>query len=198
MEQEEVQARVAGRDFEREMLGKEGFLDDLGPLSVPDYLDFDSSLNQVVESNWAKFAHSLEKGEVYCHNPASPRMGKTHSLWAAVKNWLPGAVNGESHLPLNLYISVGRNALDYWHGVDVFFWWQGEYVTIDFATHDKRKKGTLKADFVFTPRDLEHSRLLYFGKQVAKLLLERKTHSKELEIKAFKKSLTEGLNAGLR
>lgn len=161
-----------GRAFEKKIFGvTEGFGADLGLFTRPDYFDFKSSLEQVIEANWAMFAESWERGENIFHNPTKPGMGRTHSLWEAVKNWLPSRLDGQSNLPLNLYVALGRNSLDHHHGVDAFFWWQGVYATIDAST--RRKKELLKADFLFTPKDLQHDRLLAFGKKVAELLIER-------------------------
>ena len=202
MTREEI--RLKGESFENKIFGEEDSSPNLGPYSAPDYLDFPRSLQQIIERNWSRLEYSITKGEGYFHNPIRPTMGKTHDLWSAVKNYLPNR-GVRPPLPLNLYVSRGRNSLDYWHGVDLFFWWNGEYVTVDLATknkprenHTKERRRVLKSDFIFIPEDLEHNRLLFFGKQVANLLVERENHSKGVEELNFSLLVEKLLYAGLR
>lgn len=162
-----------GRAFEMEIFGvTEGSFGDLGAFIRHKYMDFDSSIQQIIEYNWAMYADALESGEGLVYNPLNPHVGKSHLLWESVKNGLGSKVGVRGNLPLNLYIAIGRNALDYHHGVDAFFWWQGVYATIDVSVRIKDSR-ELKADFLFLPKDLERSRLLNFGKNVASLLIER-------------------------
>ena len=170
MTEEEV--LLKGREFEVKVFGlPKDFWEVFGPFRQPEYLDFESSMQEVIELNNGMYAEALAKGYPYCHNPENPRMGRTHDLWAAVKNWLPRRIGSDVRLPLFLYVAVGRNAFDRYHGVDAFFWWRGVSVTIDVSTSNKKCPS---ADFVFTPRDYFDSRLLSrFGKKVADLLVTK-------------------------
>ncbi|MBA3733396.1 hypothetical protein H0W91_03410 [Patescibacteria group bacterium] len=162
-----------GRAFEKEIFGiTEGYGENLGFFRPPDKRDFFESLQDVITINWAMFAEAEEKGLAHCHNPSNPRMGRTHDLWASVKNYLPPCRRRQC-IPLDFHVAIGRNSLDYHHGVDAFFWWQGAYVTIDVSLRGKDLLGTLKADILFTPKDLRPLRLQDFGKAVAKILVER-------------------------
>ena len=187
--------RKIGRDFETKVFGVDKFGPNLGLKSSPDYLNFDDSLKQIIDSNWAMYAHSLEKGEPYCHNPIRPRMGLTHQIWAAVKNWLPKRVEGEV-LPLNLYISVGRNSLDFYHGVDAFFWWNWARVTVDVSYRPKGLVG-LKADLGFSSEDLQDPKLLQFGRKVASLLVQKNLEEKERMKCKVEQLVSELLRSGL-
>lgn len=167
-----------GRAFEMEIFG---ITEDVErAFRRPSRRDIDSSIQNIIEYNLAMYAEALERGSEYCHNPAKPEMGKTNLLWQAVKQYLPSRTERGNKTPLNLYVAIGRTSLDWQHGVDAFFWWQGVYVTIDASL--RMKQGPeLKADFVLNPKDLEPQNLSVWGKQVAELLIERKKISDEFE-----------------
>ena len=158
-----------GRAFEERILGVRE--DNTKPKYHLGKYDIDKSLQHVIWENWASFAEAVEKGFEQFHNPEDPRMGETHLLWRMVKRHLPRHVV-KSRVPLNLYVAVGKNALDWRHGVDAFFWWQGACVTIDISMLPAEFKN-LKADVLFNPEDMEEERLFVFGKKVADLLKER-------------------------
>ncbi len=163
-----------GRAFEKEVFGITE--EDQEPFfRRPGRRGLNSSIQSVIQNNWASFAEALERGLDYCHNPTDPRMGKTHILWSAVKRYLPRRVSGHRSLHLNLYVAVGRNALDWQHGVDAFFWWENVYVTIDVSLIPKEGE-ELKADFVVNPEDLDGQRLSSLGREIGKLLKERSRH----------------------
>ncbi len=169
-----------GRDFEILVLGNYYDWRNKEPYyGKPTRLGLPGSLSVAIERNWTDYAEAVTKGEEYCHNPTKPKMGRTHDIWAAVKNWLPSTVEGDSYIPLNLYVSLGKTSLDLYYGVDFFFWWRGGYATVDISRRRKDRLGTLKADFLFGPDQLKVSHMLYFGKQVAELLVERSLRYKE-------------------
>lgn len=158
-----------GRAFEERILGVRE--ENVKPKYRLGRYNLNKSLQHVIRENWAAFAEAVEKGFEQFHNPENPQMGETHLLWSAVKRHLPSRVN-KQHVPLNLYVTVGKNALDWRHGVDAFFWWQGACVTIDISMLPAEHKN-LKADVLFNPEDMEGERLFAFGKRVADLLKER-------------------------
>ncbi|MEQ1561537.1 MAG: hypothetical protein ABL899_02325 [Nitrospira sp.] len=165
-------ALLSGRAFEEKVFGLEGFWDKFGPYAEPDYFTFESSLQDIILCNWGMYAHSLERGERYRHNPIDPWMGETRRIWLAVKNFLPSTVRSCDNPPLNLYVSIGRNAFDHFHGVDFFFWWNGVFVTVDITT--LKSKNEYNADFLLTQYDLDdRCRLRSFGRGVASLLIEK-------------------------
>ena len=176
-----------GRRFELEVLG---YTDEGGDgfLTLPEFKNLEPSIQVVIDYNWAMYAEALEKGHEYYHNPLNPQMGKTHRIYAAVQSFLTRRVRGRDAFPLNLYLSHhGRTSLDWHCGVDVFFWWEGVYATIDLSLRSKakEKKGKLflKADFLLSPKDLEPENLFYFAKNVAKLLKRRKNLQERAESK---------------
>ncbi len=174
-----------GRIFEKEVLGvtdegKDSFV------KFPTRRSFESSIQAIIAENWALYAESLEKGLDDYHNPTRPNMGKTGQLWEAVRKYLPKRVDGVK-LPLNLYISVGRNALDWMYGVDAFFWWDGIYVTIDASLAKKEHGYGLQADFVLNPVDLKADALNSLGRKIADLLKERRSKFGEREKRKLKR-----------
>jgi hypothetical protein len=160
-----------GRAFEEEVFGVTEENIEFA-VRYPRRIGIHASLQRVIQDNWTMYAEAVEKNSAYCHDPINPQMGKTHLLWVAVKDNLPRRINGHSALPLNLYIAVGRNSLDWRHGIDAFFWWQGVYVTIDVSLRPKSEE-ELKADFLVMPEDLEPEQLQNLGKKIAELLKER-------------------------
>ena len=108
-------------------------------------------------------------------------MGHTPEIWFSVKKHLEHRSRKRMDTPLNFYISVGSNSLDWYHGVDAFFWWYGAFVTIDASLAPKDEDGSLKADFILKPEDLSVLALDRWGKRVANLLKQRACHLKRRE-----------------
>lgn len=135
---------------------------------TPVYLTLNNAIQREILENWRRLEEN--KGSAFEYDPSRPRLGETHAIWSAVKNFLPSNRRKFGKTPLQFYVSVGNNALDYYHGVDAFFWWQGVFVTIDLTlrTHKFRK-----ADFFLQPKDLAHKNLMAFGEKVAGLLVAR-------------------------
>lgn len=156
-----------GRKFESEVLGITHTKSELEQYKTfPDYLDLDRSIQQQIVRNWQKLEHAYQVGG-NGHNPYEPIHGRTFDLWRVVSNSLLDI--GEEPEVL-LYLAVGKNSLDFHHGVDFFFWWKGVYVTVDLTTKPNKRQ---KADFLFLPEDLEPSGLAQFGDRVAYLLWNR-------------------------
>lgn len=176
-----------GRRFELEIFG---FTDqeNAGISVLPEFKDFQSSMQAVVENNWLMYAEALERSEKYYHDPLDPKTGKTQEIYNSVQSFLTKRVRGRDTFPLNLYHSLnGRTSLDWYYGVDAFFWWEGVFVTVDLSLQSKAKVETgrlhLKADFLLCPEDFRPERLRGFGRCVAKLLKRRKNLQERAESK---------------
>jgi hypothetical protein len=176
--QEKVPTLRSGRVFELDFWGKTD--DSEEPFVLPCKLDLESSIQEVIQENWAKFGQAQEVGEdSYIHNPVNPEMGRTRELWRVVKKYLLRRVDGRRGAPLNLYVAVGRNSLDCHWGVDGLFWWQGVYITVDTSLAPKQKRAEnrnllLKADFIISPEWLTQDGLSYVGREMARTLKERR------------------------
>ncbi len=161
-----------GREFEVEIFGN--WLSDHSKFyadnRIPEYLDFESSIAQQIEINWKRAELSRELGQEF-YDPSKPRTGKSLRVWSAVKNYLSSCNPKYRRLPLHLYVSVGWNALDYYHGVDAFFWWEGVYASVDLSL--KRKEST-SADLQLTREDLQSPYLGEFGRNVGEYLIARR------------------------
>ena len=171
-----MKALTPGRAFEQEILGITDLGNEAGFYTYPKLIELEHALRYVINHNWVTYADSLAKGHDFCHNPMSPKVGKTREIWEAVKDFLPGKVGEYTKVkvPLNLYIAIGMNSLDYRLGVDAFFWWQGVYATIDVTTSKGKHLRGFGADFLFTRKEVEPVRLREFGKEVAALLIKRR------------------------
>ena len=189
---EQMDSLPAGRVFELELFGVTD--ESTEPFVRPPYMDFESSMAEVIERNLAEFSWSSDEA----YNPMRPNKGNSSLLWTSVKKHLPRRISGFRTVPLSLYISVGRNALDFWHGVDAFFWWQGVYVSIDASRILKRKIGLwkerLKADFLITPEDVSPERLSYLGGQMATVLKGRRLQLRHNQAKRKKLTTVEWID----
>lgn len=169
----EEQSLPLGAEFEMEMFGVTSYLNNE---QIPKYLDFDSSMEDIVRYPPIRDG---ENGQIEQYDPANPSWGKTAELWEVVRKYLPRYVGKNRETFLYLYVSVGRTSMDYWHGVDAFFWWEGCYVTLDASILQKHKGGRgkygLKADFVLTPSNT-HSKesLSNTGRMIAEFLKRKK------------------------
>ena len=164
-----------GKQFELGVLGVTGEKES----TRPQYYDYEESLNQVIKMNWANFERS-KTGELEWHDPVNPSMGMTAQIWNAVqRNLLVFLEEPNEPNPLNFYVSVGYNSLDYYHGVDAFFWWYGVVATIDLSLINKNREGKCKADFLLMPHDLQGESLALFGQHIA-LFLEREFLTKKI------------------
>lgn len=172
-----------GRVFEKEIFG---FTDESEPdiyFRMPSRRGTEQSIQDIVQQNWAMFSEAVESGQTEYHNPSRPQLGKTEVIWRAVKKYLPRRTRGSTSMPLQLFIAVGKNSLDWRHGVDAIFWWSGVFVTIDVSIRPKDALGKLKADFVLTPKDLKDEELKAFGQKVANLLKLRRRNVRENKIR---------------
>lgn len=187
-----------GREFELVVFG----MTDNGD-EPPDYLDFTSAVQEVIISNRVSsevsvevIIHNLislevwagENGLEYHHDPTDPQMGKTPELFRAVKRYLPRRLLGKK-LPLNLYVAIGK-ALDWYYGIDAFFWWGGVLVSLDASllkkNHYGRGKFWLHADFVLNPDDLAPEGLDHLGCRIAQLLRQRSAERRSYNSKRRK------------
>lgn len=132
-----------GRLFEEEVLGvlKVSW-------SREDYVPFNKALALArTHQNW---------------NPSDPSSRPANDLHSEVAL----ALELEDWQELRLYSSV-NSPLDYFHGVDGFFEFRGQVVTIDVTTNSR--KVTAKADFVIHPADLDENRPVV-AKMIARAL----------------------------
>src|SRR3989344_3849196 len=132
-----------GRLFEEEVLGvlKISWRRDV-------YVPFNEALSLArVHQNW---------------NPSDPSSRPANDLHSEVAL----ALELEDWQELRLYSSV-NSPLDYFHGVDGFFEFQGQVITIDVTTNSR--KVTAKADFVIHPTDLDENRPVV-AKMIARAL----------------------------
>jgi len=169
----------SGRKFERELFGGAGDMED-----IPPYLDFTSAMNKVRES--FLWRPNRESGTYETYDPFNPKWGHLHELWTEVYKRLPKRSSGVRSGPLSLHVAI-NTPLDYWHGVDAFFWWMGVYLTIDASqvSKGKEKKGKrhLKADLLVTPADLNPTRLASLGEYIANFLKEKRRVTRKVEQK---------------
>jgi hypothetical protein len=175
-----------GRQFERDLFGGAGEF-----LEIPLYLPFTEAMADVRESFLHRFNKDFGLHETY--DPYNPTWGKLKGLWLEVNNRLPKRSSGARSGPLALHVAI-NTPLDFWHGVDAFFWWEGTYLTLDASLvsktrrvkGEKKKKGDLKADLLIKPEDLTPERLAVLGEQIATFLKERRRINRRLEQKKVK------------
>jgi len=120
-----------GRQAEEELLEKCP-----GPWDGETYLNFEDSIDYVKNNQPANWLLS---------DPA-PRF--VADLFATVADKL----HLEDWNDLKLYTALGT-PLDYFHGTDAFFEYDGIRITLDVSIN--RGKGTCKADFEANPRTME-------------------------------------------
>ena len=157
---------LSGRDFEYEIFGIAG--EEGNKVTPPSYLDFTESVQAVAGKGLTRIGSD---GQEETYNPSDPTWGKTRLIWKSVRRALPRRVYGSVSPPPFLYISVGQTSLDFWHGVDAFFWWQGVLVSIDVSLILQKE---IKADLLVTPEDLTPEGLSRLGRKIAELLKERR------------------------
>ena len=137
-------------------------------LELPPHLNFHESMQEVM---WTPLERLGQDGQLETYDPMNPNWGKSGQLWFEVRRHLPLRVGGMPSGPLFLHIAcrTKRTSLDFYHGVDAFFFWEGVFVTIDVSLLEKAEP---KADFLVTPREMEPERLGSFGNEIAQLLKE--------------------------
>ena len=159
-----------GREFELELYGVTG-----KPDEIPAYRDFDSAMREVIATPLVRC--DTESGEAERYEPTKPNWGKLHRLWLEVHERLPRRCEGRRSGPLFHFISIGTS-LDFHHGVDSFFWWNGVYLSLDASLIPKERgesgKGHLKADILITPDDLTPAGLPRLGEDIARQLKGRR------------------------
>ena len=79
------------------------------------------------------------------YDPSDPKDNPPSDFFRTVASFLPDGGRG-----LELYIAIDT-PLDYFHGVDAFFCWNGGTVTIDVTANPNKSKGN--ADFIIYPQD---------------------------------------------
>ncbi len=144
-------------------------------LELPPHLNFYNSMQEVM---WTPLERTRQNGHMERYDPMDPNWGKSGQLFFEVRRHLPLRVGGMPSGPLFLHIAcrMPRTSLDFWHGVDAFFFWEGIHVTIDVSFFGK---GELKANFLITPKEMEPERLGLLGNEIAQLLKERRRSKKE-------------------
>ncbi len=161
---------LLGRQVESEIFGYPMRIQE--PVWVrPEQLPLDRSIQQQIKVNWKNYANAIEVSSSYQHNPYDPQMGQTRMIWKSVKRAIERKWKTKDYWPVLLYVARGRSSLDYWYGVDAFFWWNGVHVTIDLSTKHKLNK---RAEFLLTPNQVVKEHLSYFGQQVANLLVQKR------------------------
>ncbi|MFA5889067.1 MAG: hypothetical protein WCW47_02380 [Candidatus Paceibacterota bacterium] len=146
-----------------------------GSFTPPAYQNFDPSVQEIIDAG----GRNTGPGGAYNYNPATPRPSVSYDLWKQVQKGLPSYVKGQPHHHLFLYLAIGGMALDIYHGVDAFFFWNGTYVSVDVSITQKKRKGgrrngsRLKADVLITPADNNPARLRELGRQIAELFQSR-------------------------
>lgn len=151
--------------FRRDSLGFRDF--------VPDQQTYRRCMSQVIRRHLPDARRPIRWN---CHTPNTPIARSLY--WHVVKR-LP-----ERYRPsLRLFNAIGTT-LDYWHGVDAFFWWQDarprcrraeaipRTVTIDVAVF---AKPDYKANFLLTLEDIRLGRMKDICRQIAEQLLGRRT-----------------------
>lgn len=174
MDHSKLRISEIGWDFEVLVLGlPPGEMPEpAGPhFKPPKRLSEERSIQQQIQQNWKRLDRAISAGNRNEHNPYQPTNGKIAEVWKYARRNLNKKWGKEDYYSLLLYLSVGRNSLDWHYGVDAFFWWNGVYVTIDVSTHRKKK---VKANFSLTSKQLDQKSLSQFGAAVAGLLMEKK------------------------
>jgi len=138
---------------------------------LPSYLNFYESMQEVM---WTPLERTGPDGRLERYDPTDPNWGKSGQLWFEVKRNLPLRVGGVPRGPLFLHIAcrAPRTSLDFYHGIDAFFFWEGVYATIDVSLLEKEE---LKADILITPREMEPERLGSLGHEITQLLKGRRS-----------------------
>jgi hypothetical protein len=166
-----------GRVFEMELLGRTEEADFVDFQDRPEVLRFRSSMQVVIDQTQELLESRKQQGFDY-YDPSNPKAGKTEQIFSAVKKHLPRRVSGHSASKLELYVSVGRTSLDWYHGVDFFFVWEGVSVTVDVSLGYKNPR-EMRAEFLFNPSDLEADRLDLFARNIADRLKKRRVSQRE-------------------
>jgi len=139
------------------------------PEKVP-YKGFNQSLEEILNSRLKIEAKDDVPERVY--NPADPKWGKMPILFASVKRYLPKRPG------LFLYNAIG-SSLDLLHGVDLFFFWNGVYATIDLSLADSLKELRGTVDLRQNLEDMTEEDFDVFGQQIAGILRKRKELKKQ-------------------
>jgi hypothetical protein len=160
-----------GREFERKVFG---FWGENSNQQLPK-ISYDAAIVDVVYSH--RFIYDEEgNGETY--DSEKPQGGLNKEIWSAVRRYLPEEVEGLPDGGLCYHIAIGM-PLDRIYGVDAFFIWLGERVTIDASLRPQGQMGKrLKADFLLGPVDVSSpENIMNFGYRVAMLLIRRVNES---------------------
>lgn len=159
-----------GRQWEIDFFGLPETAE-LDYIFTPDYLDFRSSMKEVMRFGEAR---RDDDGWSYRYDPDNPHQSISRKLWREVRKNLPPYDRGRSKHPVQLYLALGCTSMDYHHGVDAFFIWRKRWVTFDISLIQKkrlhRSHRGLKAHFLITPEKIVQDRLALLGRDMAMFL----------------------------
>lgn len=134
-----------GRLFEEEILGEIH-------VSWDGYMTYNRSLE-----------YAKEHQEWDPSDPETPKANDLHALVAI-------ALNLEDWSNLKFYNAVDT-PMDYFHGVDCFFEFDGEIVTIDLTVNPHKRE--YKADLIVHPDDLEEKKIRNLAYFISNLLQKK-------------------------
>ncbi len=158
----------AGEEFEQEVFGRDHRL-------MMERIPLHESFAQAMESVVARHGRRhLDPIRWDCRKQATL---PARRLYWYVSKWLPQRYRTS----LRLFNAIGTS-LDYWHGIDAFFWWRDgrprkrrsepmdRIATLDLATY---QKASFKADFLVTPEIIYSDQIRSLGWKIADQLLGR-------------------------
>jgi hypothetical protein len=167
----------SGRGWEFEVFG---VCSNEDPVCFPEYRGIKESIQEVM---WMPLERTNGDGTVEQYDPMNPSWAMSGQLWSAVMKHLPRKVAGGWHSgPLSLHIACRdcTPSLDFYHGIDAFFFWEGVYVALDVSLLPKYE---VKADFLITPVEMTGEKLGSLGKEIAALLKRRRRAERHKNMK---------------
>lgn len=129
-----------GSKFEEKVFGFSSKFEE-----IPDYKPYDECLEIVMNT---PLITETEEGELEVYNPydPSPRWGYARKILTAVERHLPRRIlRSRVRSRPAIYLAMGT-ALDYWHGVDAFVFWEGACASIDVSLSKKIKGEVTRSD----------------------------------------------------
>jgi hypothetical protein len=167
---------LSGRWWEEEVFGVSA---NEALLKYPAYRDFDESMQEIM---WTPLERLGPDGKPDIYDPMNPTWGMSGQMYFEVKRHLPRRTGGGRSGSLFLHIACRTKftSLDFWHGRDAFFFWEGVYVTIDVSLLPKVRT---KADFLVSPTEMQTERLNSLGNEIAQLLKERRKNERQKKLR---------------